>query len=392
MLNGFLDLPWWGYVLATLGLTHITIASVTIYLHRHQAHRGLELHPSVAHFFRFWLWLTTGMVTAEWVAVHRKHHARCETEDDPHSPIVKGLSTVMWRGSELYREEAAREETVRKYAHGTPNDWIERHVYGRYPFLGITLMAVIDVALFGAIGLTIWAIQMVWIPFWAAGVINGVGHYWGYRNFEPSDASTNLTPWGILVGGEELHNNHHAFPSSAKFALRRGEFDLGWAYIRGLERVGLARVKRVAPKPVIAPGKQEIDRDTVSAVVVNRLHVLARYGREVVLPTVREELHRADQTCRKLYRPAKRLLIREDSLINERQRNRLQQVLSRSQQLELVYEYKQRLQALWARSSHSHETLRKQLADWCAQAEASGVRALQDFARSLRGYTLAQPA
>jgi Fatty-acid desaturase len=240
---GLWPLPWWGYLLCTLVLTHVTIAAVTLYLHRHQAHHAIELHPLPAHFFRFWLWLTTGMVTREWVAVHRKHHARVETMDDPHSPQIHGIRKVLLEGVELYRQEAARQDTLQAFGHSTPDDWVERYLYGRHPGTGIALMLFINLLLFGFAGIAIWAVQMAWIPFFAAGVINGVGHYGGYRNFETSDASTNIVPLGILIGGEELHNNHHAFTASAKFSSRWWEFDLGWAYIRCLQCLRLAWVK-----------------------------------------------------------------------------------------------------------------------------------------------------
>lgn len=381
MWYGLFELPLWGYVLVTLALTHITIVSVTLYLHRCQAHRGLDLHPAVAHFFRFWLWLTTGMDTREWVAVHRKHHARVETEDDPHSPRIKGINAVLWRGAELYRQEASNPETLAKFGHGTPDDWLERKLYRRFKSLGVTLMALIDLVCFGVIGITIWAIQMLWIPFWAAGVINGLGHYWGYRNYEPDDASTNICPIGILIGGEELHNNHHAFPSSAKFALRRWEFDLGWCYIRVLQALGLAKVKRLAPRPKVVPHKRQIDQDTVKAVIATRLLVLASYGRQVIVPTLRQELHRADLAAR-------RLLLRNEALLDESGRRRLERVLAENPQLRTVYEFRRRLQQVWDRSATTHEALLRNLQTWCNQAEASSVQALRDFAQYLRGYTL----
>jgi stearoyl-CoA desaturase (delta-9 desaturase) len=388
-INGLIDLPWWGYVLLTLGLTHITIVAVTVYLHRAQAHRALDLHPALSHFFRFWLWFTTGMVTREWVAVHRKHHARTEQPGDPHSPHVLGIKTVFWRGAELYRDEAACPETVAKFSRGTPDDWVERNVYARHDRLGVTLLAITQIILFGPAGLAIWAIQMLWIPFWAAGVINGLGHWWGYRNFEPRDGSTNLTPLAVVVGGEELHNNHHAFPSSAKFSVKPWEFDIGWLYIRILSALRLARVRRVAPRPVEVAGKDRIDLDTVRAVVVGRLHVSARYAREVILPVIREEFARLDASYHGLLRRARRLLVREESRMGEQDRRRLSDALSLSARLALVYEYRQRLHAVWERTHDSQEKLLQSLQDWCAQAEASGVRALQDFARSLRSYQLA---
>ena len=278
--HGLMPLPWWGYFVVALAMTHVTIACVTIFLHRAQAHRALDLHPAVSHFFRFWLWLTTGMVTKEWVAIHRKHHAKVETPEDPHSPQTRGINTVFWRGTELYRAEAKNAETIEKYGRGTPDDWIERNVYTRFSWEGVGLMLVLDVMLFGGAGLTIWAVQMAWIPVTAAGVINGIGHYWGYRNFASADASTNIVPWGILIGGEELHNNHHAYGTSAKLSSRWFEFDLGWTYIRILETLRLAKVRKVAPKlRVAAPGKLAPDVVTLQAVIANRYAVATAYAR-----------------------------------------------------------------------------------------------------------------
>jgi len=297
MINGLLDLSPWQVVGATLLMTHLTIISVTVFLHRHQAHRALELHPLMSHLFRLWLWLTTGMRTREWVAIHRKHHVKCETEEDPHSPQVLGLKRVMWQGAELYRQEAEVSETLEKYGKGTPDDWLERHVY-HYSFAGIGLMMLIDLLLFGAAGLTVWAVQMVWIPFWAAGVINGVGHYWGYRNYECPDASTNIAPWGILIGGEELHNNHHTFPNSAKLSSKRWEFDIGWMYIRLMEMLGLARVKKVARRPLLGEPKPTLDMDTVRAVLTHRFQVMSHYSRDVILPVCHMELKNAGENSR----------------------------------------------------------------------------------------------
>ncbi len=392
-LTGWLDLPWWGYILITLGLTHITIASVTLYLHRHQAHRALELHPLVSHFFRCWLWLTTGMVTAEWVAVHRKHHAKCETPDDPHSPQVKGIHKVLWQGAELYKASASQAEALAQYRHGTPDDWLERHLYAPHSVFGVALMLVLDLVLFGAAGLAIWAVQMLWIPFWAAGVINGVGHWAGYRNFETADASRNISPVGWLIGGEELHNNHHAFASSAKFSAHWWEIDVGWWYIRLLQALRLARVKKLAPKPVLLASKDRIDMDTVRAVVLNRLHVMADYARTVMLPVLRQEKERSAGKDRFSLRQARRLLVRDRGLMDEQARGRLELLLARCKNIRTVYQYRQRLQDIWGRQVASHEHLLQALQEWCAQAEATGIQALQQFARQLRSYGLQpQPA
>lgn len=388
MLNGLLDLSWWGYVLVALGLTHVTIAAVTIYLHRHQAHRALELHPVVSHFFRFWLWLTTGMVTKEWTAVHRKHHARCETEEDPHSPQIFGLRKLLLEGAELYRKESRNAETLEKYGRGTPDDWLERHVYTGSSKIGIGVMLSINLLLFGPIGLTIWAVQMLWIPIFAAGIVNGIGHFWGYRNYESPDAATNISPWGIIIGGEELHNNHHAFPSSAKLSSKPWEFDIGWLYIRSFEILGLAKVKKVAPEPVINPSKHAVDMETVKAILVNRLHVLSHYAKDVVVPVLREEAHKADTGCRSLLKRAKTTLVRGDAVMDEEDKVQLQAALNRSPALSTVYEYKTRLQDLWQRSHTSQDSLLVHLQEWCKQAEETGIKGLQDFARSLKGYTL----
>lgn len=388
MFEGLIPLPWWGYVLVALGLTQVTIASVTLFLHRAQAHRALELHPLVSHFFRFWLWLSTGMVTREWVAVHRKHHARCETEEDPHSPYLKGIRTVLWRGTELYKKEVGNRETLENYGRGTPDDWLERHVYARHNAVGIGAMLLIDVALFGPIGITIWAVQMVWIPLFAAGVINGLGHWWGYRNFETADGSTNIVNLALFIGGEELHNNHHAYPSSAKFSSKWWELDIGWMYIRLLSLVRLVRIKKVAPRPASLDGKRNIDMDTLRAVIVSRLHVMARYASTVMLPVVNEQLGKADAQCRAALLQARRVLARDESRIDARARESIEQALKQSEALKTVYEYRKRLQALWSRSYASHEKLLQGLQEWCQQAEATGLTVLQEFADYLRGYSL----
>lgn len=390
-LSGLLSPSGWEVVGYTLLLTHITIASVTIFLHRHQAHRALELHPVVSHFFRFWLWLTTGMVTRQWAAVHRKHHAECETEADPHSPQIKGLKTVLLRGAELYQAEAADGETLARYGKGTPDDWLERNLYSRYPYLGITLMLGIDILLLGPIGITVWAVQMIWIPFFAAGVINGVGHYFGYRNAEAPDASTNISPWGILIGGEELHNNHHAWPGSAKLSYHWWEFDIGWFYIRLLQGLHLAKVKRVSPPPArILPQAQELDVEALRAIVNSRLQVLAGYGSEVVKRVHREELKRVadNRNLKGMFKRARQALLRDESLLDEKGRRCLGTVLGHSQALALVLEYRQRLQAIWQQAAGQPDKALQALQQWCREAEASGNRYLKAFAQRLAGYRL----
>jgi stearoyl-CoA desaturase (delta-9 desaturase) len=383
-LNGLIQLPWWGYVLVALALTHVTIASVTIYLHRCQAHRALELHPIASHFFRFWLWLTTGMLTKAWAAIHRKHHAKCDTPEDPHSPQMLGLAKVLWEGAELYKAEAQNAETLERYGHGTPEDWLERNVYTPHANKGIGLMLVLDLVLFGPIGLTVWAVQMLWIPFFAAGVINGIGHYWGYRNFTCEDASTNILPWGILIGGEELHNNHHAYGSSAKLSNRWYEFDIGWLYIRTLEILGLASVKKVAPKIRWGEVKHFCDAELLHAVITHRYDVLTRYARAIRAIT-RQELARMGDNM-----PDRKQVMRwlnlDKTKLKTEERETLARVLAGSERLKQLYLMRQELAALWGRSSATREQLVFQLQDWCRKAEESGIEALSQFSLKLRSY------
>lgn len=387
MYAGLVDLPWWGYVLVTLGLTHITIAAVTIFLHRHQAHRALELGPVPSHFFRLWLWLTTGMVTGEWAAIHRKHHAKCETPEDPHSPQVVGLNRVLWTGVFLYVKESRNAETIARYGHGTPDDWLERKIYSPWHKLGIVVMLGIDVALFGVWpGMLIWGVQMIWIPFWAAGVVNGIGHFWGYRNFACTDASTNFFPLGILIGGEELHNNHHAFATSAKLSNKWYEFDIGWLYIRLMEMLGLARVKKVAPIPRLGALRPAIDLDMLQAVVTHRYDVLARFLK-TLSQLAAEEFEQLRIDARE-GRSMTRLLGENSAALPAPQKERLTALLDRSERLAKVYAMRADLEALWARSSASHDQLVAQLQDWVARAEQSGIRQLEDFSRRLRCYAV----
>ncbi len=389
MLSGILVLPWWGYVLVALGFTHITIAAVTIYLHRHSAHRAVDLHPIISHFFRFWLWLTTGMETKEWTAIHRKHHARCETAEDPHSPVVLGIEKVMWQGADLYKRESKNVETLEKFGQGTPDDWMERNVYSSHSVAGIASMMIINLALFGFVGLTIWAVQMMWIPFFAAGIINGVGHYWGYRNFQAEDASRNIVPWGILIGGEELHNNHHAYPTSAQLSNKWWEFDIGWMYIRTMEIFGLAHVKKIAPKVLLADDKTQCDQDTLHAVIMSRYDVLTRYARSVKQTCAEEIAHLKTRAVRVDRSMVKRWLHCDEKKLSDLERERMKEVLSNSQTLHTVYSMRQELTTLWQRSTATKEQLVRQLEDWCHRAEASGIIALRDFSLRLRRYQLA---
>ena len=386
-LHGLLGLPVWGYILLAALMIHFTIVSVTLYLHRTATHRGLDMHPVLSHVMRMWLWLTTGMLTKEWVAVHRKHHAHCETEQDPHSPKVRGLAKVVLEGAELYRAEAKNPETLDKYGRGTPDDWMERHVYSRHGKGGVALMLVADLVFLGVPGLTIWALQMMAIPFLAAGVVNGVGHFYGYRNFECTDAATNVSPWGVILAGEELHNNHHAFPSSAKFALRPWEFDLGWWYIRLFGWMRLVEVRRVAPKPRKS-AEAQVDLDTVRAVILNRLHVLRHYGRDVILPALKQERREAGAYRTRLLAGARRLLIRDRGLLSPTDQRRLRLALARSNALQTVYEFRLRLEELWENNAQSNDTLLRHFKQWCVEAEATGIASLKEFAAELRSYSL----
>jgi len=333
LFAGVFDLPWWGLVIVAAALTHVTIAAVTIFLHRCQAHRALDLHPLPSHFFRLWLWLTTGMVTKEWAAIHRKHHAKCETPEDPHSPQIYGINRVLWGGVFLYVKEAYNRDTLERYGHGTPDDWMERNVYSRFTLSGLTLMGLANVMLFGIVpGVLILLVQIAWIPFWAAGVINGVGHYWGYRNWDTPDASTNIVPFGILIGGEELHNNHHAYATSARLSNKWYEIDVGWWYIRALEALGLAKVKKLAPRPRLAAAKPVVDLETVQAVIANRYDVLARYAKSLK-QTYSEEvgkLKRFSPRDAEVLRGIRRWLHRDERVLPERERASLAEALATS--------------------------------------------------------------
>ena len=382
-LYGFLNLSFWGYVVATLIMVQISIFGVTVYLHRDAAHRSLDLHPAIRHFFRLWIWMTSGMLTKEWVAVHRKHHAKCETSEDPHSPVIFGLKKVLLEGAELYAEQARDTDTLDKYGRGCPNDWVESKVYSRYRNVGIISMAIIDIFLFGVPSIIIFSIQMLTFPVLAAGVINGLGHAVGYRNFECPDASTNVMPFGLLIGGEELHNNHHAFPSSAKFSIQPWEFDPGWGLISIFKFFGLATVHRTAPTPVKTEGKP-VDLETVRAVIINRMHVIREYTHHVMLPVFRAEVAVAGNN---LSSSVGTLLVRESSLLDEQSKSRLKQALDHHRVLNTVHEFRARLQQLW-NSNMSNETLLQYLKEWIVQAEASGIKALQEFALSLRTYAM----
>jgi stearoyl-CoA desaturase (delta-9 desaturase) len=386
--GGLLRLNWYELVLATLAMTHLTIASVTIFLHRSQAHRALDLHPIASHVFRLWLWLSTGMQTRDWVAIHRKHHAKCETDEDPHSPQTKGLAAVLWRGAELYIAEKSNAETIARYGHGTPNDWLERHVYARWTWQGCGVLLVADVALFGAAGLAVWGVQMLWIPFFAAGVINGIGHFWGYRNFDHPDASHNIVPWAVLIGGEELHNNHHTYPTSAKLSTQWYEFDLGWAYIRTLQWLGLAKVLRTAPVPRVAAVRPAIDLEMLQAVVSNRYDLLARYAR-ATRKAFHDELTRLRLPAPEHARFAglKKWVARRSAAMPAAHQQTLAELMGRSGVLRTMIEMRDELTAIWQHATASRDEMLGRLQRWIARAEASGIQALLEAAARMRSYT-----
>jgi len=387
-LLGLLDVSIWTLVIWTLLSCHFTLLSVTIFLHRAQAHRSVDLHPVLQHVFRFWLWFTTGMVTREWVAVHRKHHARTEGPEDPHSPQIHGIRKVLLEGAELYREAAAVESDLEKYGKGTPNDWLERNLYSRFTAWGIGLLAVIEFALFGLAGVAVFAIQMLCVPVLAAGVINGLGHFWGYRNFETADTATNLTPIAVVICGEELHNNHHAYPSSARFSLRRWEFDIGWAYLRVFSWLKLAKIRRVAPQPVFRAGIKQMEMDTVKAIISSRLHVLENYASSVMKPVHANTLKTLQKSDRKPLKQVAGDMFRGKAMLDEAARVRVATALKGRDALGTVYEFQDRLQAIWQAAGASQESLKIALQEWCRQAEETGIECLQEFAGRLRGYAL----
>ena len=385
LAHGLLAASWWQIVLYTLVTTHITIVSVTLYLHRYQAHRAMDLHAIPAHFFRFWLWLGTGQVTKEWVSVHRKHHAKCETMEDPHSPQAHGIKTVFWKGAELYRAETKNLETIAKFGRGTPDDWLERNVYTRYSWQGVGLMLVLNLALFGVAGLAVWAVQMAWIPVTAAGIINGIGHYWGYRNFEAPDASTNVSPWGILIGGEELHNNHHTYPTSAKFSVKPYEFDIGWVYIRAMEAVGLATVKKVPPKLQLGLIQPVADEKTLEALIANRYEVMARFARELRRAGKAEiDMLKAKKADLSVLRVANRWLHRDDDRVPAAAKLQLAQARAEHPVLDKMVTMREELRQMWLTTSASREQLAFELQAWCHRAEESGIAALREFSMKLR--------
>ena len=388
--DGLTGASWWQVLIVGLVFTHLTIVSVTLYLHRCQAHRALDLHPAVSHVFRFWLWMTTGMGTKEWTAIHRKHHAKCEQDEDPHSPQIYGIKKVFWEGAELYRAEAKNQETLSRYGHGTPDDWIERNVYTPWSRTGVGLMLIINVSLFGALGLAVWAIQMIWIPVWAAGVVNGIGHYWGYRNFEAVDASTNVSPWGIIIGGEELHNNHHTYPTSAKFSVKPYEFDIGWMYITVLSKLGLAKAKKTPPKAAYGDVQPVATEQTLEAMIANRYEVMAAYSRQMRAAVQVEMGHlKAKSFDASSLQQVKRWLHRDDDKVPAGLKAQVEQLRAQLPSVATMHAMREELRQLWTNASLTREQMAADLQAWCSRAEASGIAALQEFSQRLRAIKMA---
>ena len=380
---GLVELPLWGYALVTFLTIQTMFLGVTLYLHRDQSHGGLILHPALRHVFRFWLWFSSGAVTKQWVAVHRRHHALADRQGDPHSPVVFGLRRVVFEGYELYRDASRDPETLRNYGRGTPEDWIERHVYSRHPYLGLVLFSAAHLLLFGVPAIMMLAVHLAAQPFFAGGIINGLGHAVGYRSFEMPTTATNLVPWALLLGGEELHNNHHAFPRSARFSVQRWEIDIGWLWIRLFSALGLAKARWIAPRPHFERRRRDLDADTVNALFVNRMHVLRDYARRVVLPVCRELARREGRGVPVI---APKLLIRHPALLAEEARRKLRELLERYEVLRRVIEYRDSLQQLWNGTSANQARAVAQLREWCRRAEASGIRALREFALALPAY------
>ena len=386
--TGLLDLSAWQLVLYTFVVVQVTLSGVSLFLHREQTHRGIKMHPVLQHFYRFWTWFTTGMLTKEWVAIHRKHHAYCETEDDPHSPQVHGIKKVLFHGVTLYTAERKNQETMEKYGQGTPDDWLERNIYTRFHYLGIVLLAFTNIALFGVIGLLIYAIQMLWIPFFAAGVINGIGHYVGYRNYRTDDSSRNITRFGFFIFGEELHNNHHAFPSSCKFAHKKGEHDIGWYVIRLLNKLGLCEIRKVVPDLYVDNHNEDINGETVKAILTHKFNVLQVYIKDVIKPNLTIEYQNASRSFQKKIRKYTQNLSLDPQFLKTDIRHKWHSYFADSQSLQSLLQYKAELQSIWENNSKSVDEMIRDFKAWCAKAEQSGNRMLQEFADSLKRYKL----
>ena len=376
LIHGLIPLNFIEYAIYTLVVTHITIVAITLYLHRGVCHSAIDIHPILSHFFRFWLWLTTSMRTADWVAIHRKHHAKVETSDDPHSPAVYGISKVILQGADLYHKEKNNKETIEKYSQNCPQDWMEEHVYTGRNNLGILLLFILNIILFGTVGIIIWSIQMMWTPIFAAGGINGAGHYWGYRNYNTNDDSTNMSPVGIIIGGEELHNNHHAYPTAAKFSLRPWEFDIGWMYIKIFGAIGLCKVKRIAPMPIIQKNENTDSKLIAQSLLQSKLAVITDYTQKVLKPAYQKEK----------FKLSFKLLADHPQRLNEHQENKINALLENSSTLHTIYILKNRLHEILHSRQTKHEQFIETLNIWSNEAKGHGIAALDDFLVRLRSY------
>lgn len=392
LVAGLADWTWWQMLIFFLVTYHLTVITVTVYLHRHMAHQSVDLNPVLRVFFRLWLYFGTGMDPREWTAVHRKHHAVCETEEDPHSPKVYGIKRVLIGGAELYGESIIdnKDGMLEKYTRGCPDNWFERNIF-QNRHTGIMILLGIEIILFGFPGMIIWAGQMMSIPVMAAGVINGIGHYWGYRNYESPDMSKNIVPWGIIVGGEELHSNHHTYPNSAKFSSKWWEFDLGWFYICLFSFLGLAKVHH-AGRPATSHDKSKstIDINTAMGAINDRFRIMADYANKVVNPLIKDAMKHADVETKSLLKGAKRLLCQDPNMVTDEQENKqkIEQILNVSDRLRTVYQLKLDLQKVWKQRVKSRDEIMSAFKAWMDEAENSGINVVKDFASYLKTYTL----
>ncbi len=388
LINGLIEFTWVEYIIYTLIVTQITIMAITLYLHRGICHSAIDIRAPLAHFFRFWLWFTTSMKTADWVAIHRKHHAKVETIDDPHSPIVHGINTVLFRGADLYAEEKANEETIKKYSHNCPNDWIEHKIYSGKSNLGILFLFILNILMFGVVGIIIWAIQMMWTPIFAAGGINGVGHYYGYRNFDTADESTNMMPIAFFIGGEELHNNHHAYPTAAKFSYKPWEFDIGWLYIKIFSIIGLVKVKRLAPKTIVEETSKELDSETAYALLRSKILVITNYTKKVINPIMKKETKSASNELKKLIKKSKTSFLRQPDRISNQSITDLQMIFNENNSLSIVYNLKNKLHSILNSKYSKLDKFKDTINEWCLEAKSQGIDDLNDFSESLKGYKI----
>jgi stearoyl-CoA desaturase (delta-9 desaturase) len=316
------------------------------------------------------------MRTADWVAIHRKHHAKVETDSDPHSPAVYGINKVIFQGADLYHKEKNNKETIQKYSQNCPQDWAEEHIYTGRNNLGILLLFILNIILFGTVGIIIWSIQMMWTPIFAAGGINGVGHYWGYRNYNTNDDSTNMSPVGIIIGGEELHNNHHAYPTAAKFSLRPWEFDIGWMYIKIFSAIGLCKVKRVAPKPIIQKTENTDSKIITQSLLQSKLAVITDFTQKVLKPAYQKEK----------FKLSFKLLADHPQRLSEHQENKVNELLENCSTLQTIYALKNRLHEILHSRQTKHEQFIETLNTWSNEAKTHGIDTIDDFLVRLRSY------